>query len=124
MRLHTSASGSELSANPARWEEVAGGSGDSAASAASMEPVVIANIATMSSSGAPKSLSGNPNDHLSEKAIREAIARGGSGADGFAEDGFAEDSFAEDSFAEGLDNPMNKATEVRQMKAQTSSLLI
>jgi len=68
--LHTSASGSELSANPARWEEVAGGSGDdSEASAASMEPVVIANTATMSSSGAPKSLSGNPNDHVSEMAI-------------------------------------------------------
>ena len=67
------------------------------------------DTATVASSRTQRSWSGNPIDHLSEKAIREAIERGGSGADGFAE---------------GVGNPMNKATEVRRMKAHTSSFLI
>ena len=42
---------------------------------------------------------GNPIDDLTEKAVREAIARGGSDDGGFGED--------EDGFVDGVDNPMN-----------------
>ena len=73
-----------------------------------MEQVVIADTATAARSRAQRSWSGNPIDHLSEKAIRE-VARGGSGIDGFIE---------------GVDNPMNSVNEAARVKAHTSSFLI
>ena len=59
-----------------------------------MEPIVIVDPARVTSFG-----SGNSIDDLSEKEIREAIARGGSDDGGFGED--------EDGFVDGVDNPMN-----------------
>ena len=72
-----------------------------------MEPIVIVDPARVTSFG-----SGNSIDDLSEKAVREAIARGGSGVDGFGED---ED---EVGFVDGVDNPMNEEQEVMRMEAR------